>query len=184
MSRDPYLSFSVTRFNSITSALARLLLYSGVVAFLSALLIYVPSYFRLELLTGENASLILQSIGYDAAVKIVGNSVLMGNFELTRECAGVQAFVPLSVAFLLMPRTPNRQRLLAALAVVVSIYLANLARIVLEFAMYDLGVLPWYTIHNFFGFGFSMFTVVLALFFASSLIHLNNITAIASRFNT
>jgi exosortase/archaeosortase family protein len=148
----------------------------------SAILVYEPNYFTLQLLTAQNSALILREIGYDIGVRVVGNSVTLGSFELTRECAAVQAIVPLSLAFAFMPRIPHSRRFLAMSGVLVGLYLANLARIVLELVMNAFAILPWYIIHDYFGFAFSVATVVLTIFLAGKLVDLNTIDIVVSKF--
>ena len=182
MLRLPNFSFTRTPSDALIHTLLRLTVYASIVVGLSAILVYEPNYFMLQLLTAQNSALILRAIGYNTGVNVAGNSVALGSFELTRECAAVQAFVPLSLAFAFMPRIRLSQRFLAASGIVVSMYLANLARIVLELAMNTYGILPWNIIHDYFGLAFSILTVVSIIFLAGRLTDLNTIDIVVSKF--
>ena len=158
------------------------MVYAGLVVGLSAILVYEPNYFTLQLLTAKNSALLLNAIGYGTGVSVAGNSVTLGSFQLTRECTGVQALVPLSLAFVLMPRLQYSQRFLAVSGVLVSLYVANLARIVIELIMNTYEVLPWNIIHDYFGFAFSLAAVVPIIFLAGRLADLNTIDALINKF--
>jgi exosortase/archaeosortase family protein len=151
------------------------MLYLGLVTVISVLLVFVPNYFLLQIFTAENSVRILRSMGYPADVQLRGIYVLVNGFDLSRECTGVQGLMPISVFFGLMPGIRSTSRILVVSTAALSIYAMNLARIVIELAMYSRQLLPWFVIHDYFGFGFSVVSVVIVFFLVGRIISLNSL---------
>ena len=182
MPRRPHFSLTTIRSYMIMHRTIRFGAYLALVAVMSLLLIYVPNYYSLQIWTAENVAAILRRVGYDAAVQIQGSDVLVNGFQLTRECTGVQALVPVSIFFALMPRVCKARRVLAVVAALSSLYFANLTRIVLELGLYSHQLLPWTIIHDYFGFGFSALAVIPILFLGSKITNSSGVDVITRSF--
>jgi len=183
MSRLPLFSSKPLQSIDIRKWLPSFAFYLALVATLSAWLILVPNYSQFEILTAESSAFTLRLLGYQVNTRLVGPAVFLDSFEVTRECAGVQAIVSLGIFYGLLPGTSRRCRALVVSAAVSGIYLANVARITIELTMYFQHLLRWTVIHDYFGFGFSSISVILVLFFAGRLIQLNNLETFTQRFN-
>ncbi len=182
MPRLPHFSLTTIRSCMIMHRTIRLVAYLTLVAVLSLLLIYVPNYYSLQIWTAENVASILRSVGYDVAIQSQGSDVLVNGFQLTRECTGVQALVPVSIFFTLMPRVRKARRVLAVAAALLSLYVANLTRIVLELVLYSHQLLPWTLIHDYFGFGFSALAIIPILFLGSKITNSSGVDVITRSF--
>ena len=182
MLRLPHFSLPTIRSCLIMRRTIRFVAYLALVAVLSLLLIYVPNYYSLQIWTAENVAGILRRVGYDVVIQIQGSDVLVNGFQLTRECTGVQALVSVSIFFALMPRVRKARRVLAVAAALLSLYIANLTRIVLELALYSHQLLPWSLIHDYFGFGFSVVAVIPILFLGSKITNSSGVDVITKSF--
>ena len=172
-------SFSSLALSSLDSLFARISLRLTIVGIISSMLIYIPNYFFLQLLTAEQSARILISLGYPSFVENLGNAILLNNFEVTRECTGIQGIVPIAVFLSAMPGIRRTRKVLAVLSAGYTIYLANILRITLELAIYSSGILSWPLIHDEIGFGFSVASVVVTLFLAGRIVAPNGVQDLA-----
>lgn len=162
--------FSSSALSEMEATLANISLRVITIGVISFLLVYFPNYFFLESVTAEQSSRILGMLGYPSSVHLLGSAILLNGFEVTRECTGIQAIVPIVMFFGSIRQVRNSRRFLAALCVGSLIYSENIIRIVLELALYSDKILPWSVIHDDFGFGFSVISVILSLFLAGKIL--------------
>jgi exosortase/archaeosortase family protein len=126
--------FDVLRFLGITSTVA-LALY------------YIPNYFFLENLTAQHSAVIMEMVGMKATVWYQGGNVFVNQFDVQRMCTGVQVIAVFLGIIVALPRTPLKKKILAFGVIAISVYLANIGRIVLEIWLLYNGVLPWSLAH-------------------------------------
>jgi exosortase/archaeosortase family protein len=128
------LAFAIVRFLSITSVIA-IGLY------------YIPNYFLLEKMTADHAAVLMELVGMKATVWVQGNSVFLNQFEIERMCTGVQVMTVFLGVLIALPKVALVKRALAFVAVSISVYFANIGRIVLEIWLLYSGILPWSLAH-------------------------------------
>jgi exosortase/archaeosortase family protein len=128
------LAYEALRFLGLTSVIA-------LVAY------YVPNYWFLENWTAQHSALVMNMLGMKAAVSYRGNQVFVNQFEVERMCTGVQVIAVFLGIIVALPRTALRKKVVAFAVVSVSVYLANVGRIVLEIWLLYSGLLPWSLAH-------------------------------------
>jgi exosortase/archaeosortase family protein len=128
------LAYEVLRFLGISSAIA-LAVY------------YIPNYWFLENLTAQHSALVMNLVGMKASVWYQGNDVFVNQFDVQRMCTGVQVIAVFLGIIVALPRTAVKKKILAFSIITVSVYLANIGRIVLEIWFLYSGLLPWSLAH-------------------------------------
>ena len=127
-------AYEILRFLGITSAIA--------LAFY-----YIPNYWFLENLTAQHSAMVMNLIGMKATVWYQGNEVYVNQFDVQRMCTGVQVITVFLGIIVALPRTALKKKALAFGIIAVSVYLANIGRIVLEIWLLYSGTLPWSLAH-------------------------------------
>ncbi|MGA2627781.1 MAG: exosortase/archaeosortase family protein [Candidatus Bathyarchaeia archaeon] len=127
-------AYEILRFLGITSAIG-LALY------------YIPNYWFLENLTAQHSAMVMNMIGMKATVWYQGNEVYVNQFDVQRMCTGVQVITVFLGIIVALPRTALKKKVLAFGIIAVSVYLANIGRIVLEIWLLYSGTLPWSLAH-------------------------------------
>lgn len=108
---------------------------------------YLPNYYLYEKLIAENSAALMQLIGIKPTIWTHGSQVFLNQFEIQRMCTGVQVMAVFLGVVAAVPKVPLRNRILAFSVVVVSIHLANIARIAFEIWLVYNGILPWSLVH-------------------------------------
>jgi exosortase/archaeosortase family protein len=127
-------AFDLLRFLAITVAVA-LPVY------------YLPNYFLFEQLIAEHSAIVMEFVGIKSVIWYHGNSVFLNEFEIQRMCTGIQVIAVFLGLIVAMPNTSLKKKALAFGIIAVSVYLANIGRIVLEIWLLYNGVLPWSLAH-------------------------------------
>jgi exosortase/archaeosortase family protein len=127
-------AYGILRFLGITSAIA-LALY------------YIPNYWLLENVTAQHSALVMNMIGMKATVWYQGSEVYVNQFDVQRMCTGVQVIAVFLGIIVALPKTKLKKKVLAFGIIAVSVYLANIGRIVLEIWLLYSGTLPWSLAH-------------------------------------
>jgi len=127
-------AYEILRFLGITSAIA-LALY------------YIPNYWFLENLTAQHSALVMNMIGMKATVWYQGSEVYVNQFDVQRMCTGVQVITVFLGIIVALPKTALKKKILAFGIIAISVYLANIGRIVLEIWLLYSGTLPWSLAH-------------------------------------
>jgi len=127
-------AYEILRFLGITSAIA-LALY------------YIPNYWFLENLTAQHSAMVMNMVGMRATVWYQGNDVYVNQFDVQRMCTGVQVVTVFLGIIVALPRTALKKKILAFGIIAISVYLANIGRIVLEIWLLYSGTLPWSLAH-------------------------------------
>ena len=138
----------VLRFLGITSAIA-LAVY------------YIPNYWFLENITAQHSALVMNMLGMKATVWYQGGDVFVNQFDVQRMCTGVQVIAVFLGIIVALPRTALIKKVLAFITISVSVYLANIGRIVLEIWLLYSGRLPWSLAHYPTGLILGVFSVAL-----------------------
>lgn len=128
------MTYQTLRFLGITSAIA-LAMY------------YIPNYWFLENWTAQHSAVVMNMVGMKATVWYQGTNVFVNQFEVERMCTGVQVIAVFLGIIVALPRTAARKKILAFGTIAVSVYLANIGRIVLEIWLLYSGLLPWSLAH-------------------------------------
>jgi exosortase/archaeosortase family protein len=89
----------------------------------------------------------MNMIGMKATVWYQGTNVFVNQFEIERMCTGVQVVAVFLGIIVALPRTAVKKKILAFGIIAVSVYLANIGRIVLEIWLLYSGLLPWSLAH-------------------------------------
>jgi len=137
MDMDPAqkaMAYEAIRFLGITSAIA-IAVY------------YVPNYWFLENWTAQHSAAVMNLVGMKASVWYQGTNVFVNQFEVERMCTGVQVIAVFLGIIIALPRTAVKKKVLAFVIIAVSVYLANIGRIVLEIWLLYSGLLPWSLAH-------------------------------------
>jgi len=121
--------------------------FLGIASAIALALYYIPNYFFLENLTAQHSAIVMEMIGIKATVWYQGNSVFVNQFEVERMCTGVQVIAVFLGIIVALPRTALIKKALAFGIIAISVYLANIGRIVLEIWLLYNGVLPWSLAH-------------------------------------
>ena len=128
------MAYEALRFLGITSAIA-------------FAIYYVPNYWFLENWTAQHSAAVMNMIGMKATVWYQGPNVFVNQFEVERMCTGVQVIAVFLGIIVALPRTALKKKILAFGIISVSVYLANIGRIVLEIWLLYSGLLPWSLAH-------------------------------------
>jgi len=127
-------AFDLLRFLAITVAVA-LPVY------------YLPNYFLFEQLIAEHSAFAMGFVGIKSIIWYQGNSVFLNEFEIERMCTGIQVIAVFLGIIVALPNTSLKKKAVAFTIIAVSVYLANIGRIVLEIWLLYNGVLPWSLAH-------------------------------------
>ena len=123
------------------------LLFLGLTSAIALIVYYAPNYWFLENLTAQHSALVMNMLGMKASVWYQGSDVFVNQFDVQRMCTGVQVIAVFLGIIVALPRTGVRKKILALAIISVSVYLANIGRIVLEIWLLYSGILPWSLAH-------------------------------------
>ena len=108
---------------------------------------YLPNYFLFEQLIAQHSALVMELVGIKSIIWYQGNRVFLNEFEIQRMCTGIQVIAVFLGIIVAVPNTSIKKKALAFGIIAVSVYLANIGRIVLEIWLLYNGVLPWSLAH-------------------------------------
>jgi exosortase/archaeosortase family protein len=129
------------------SAAYEILRFLGITSAIALALYYIPNYWFLENLTAQHSAMVMNMIGMKATVSYQGNDVYVNQFDVQRMCTGVQVVTVFLGIIVALPRTALKKKILAFGIIAISVYLANIGRIVLEIWLLYSGTLPWSLAH-------------------------------------
>jgi exosortase/archaeosortase family protein len=121
--------------------------FLGIASAIALVAYYVPNYWFLENLTAEHSALVMNIVGMKASVWYQGNDVFVNQFDVQRMCTGVQVIAVFLGIIVALPQTALKKKIMAFGVIAVSVYLANIGRIVLEIWLLYSGILPWSLAH-------------------------------------
>jgi exosortase/archaeosortase family protein len=129
------------------SAAYEILRFLGIASAIALALYYIPNYWFLENLTAQHSAMVMNMIGMKATVSYLGNEVYVNQFDVQRMCTGVQVITIFLGIIVALPRTALKKKALAFGTIAITVYLANIGRIVLEIWLLYSGTLPWSLAH-------------------------------------
>lgn len=129
------------------SAAYEILRFLGIAFAIALALYYIPNYWFLENLTAQHSAMVMNMIGMKATVSYLGNEVYVNQFDVQRMCTGVQVITIFLGIIVALPRTALKKKALAFGTIAITVYLANIGRIVLEIWLLYSGTLPWSLAH-------------------------------------
>jgi len=121
--------------------------FLGVTSVIALAAYYIPNYWFLENWTAQQSAIVMNLVGMKASVWYQGTNVYVNQFEVERMCTGVQVIAVFLGIVVALPRTALKKKILAFGMITVSVYLANIGRIVLEIWLLYSGLLPWSLAH-------------------------------------
>jgi exosortase/archaeosortase family protein len=108
---------------------------------------YLPNYFFLERATADHAAYLLNALGANVQTYMVGQTALLENIRVVKDCTGVQVIAVFLGLLIPLPGAPWRMKLLTLATATAIVYAANVLRIAFEFWLVSNGVLPWSLAH-------------------------------------
>jgi len=109
---------------------------------------YISDYFYLKVLTAFHSSLLLERLFLiPNRPQIVGNKVFINDFEIIRECTGIQAIVVFVGLVLFVPRGPWKKKILSLALIIGFVYASNVFRIAFEIWLVESGLLSYTLAH-------------------------------------
>jgi len=135
--------------------------FLGIASAIALALYYIPNYWFLENWTAQYSAVVMNMVGMRATVWYQGTNVFVNQFEVERMCTGVQVIAVFLGIIVALPRTAVKKKIIAFAIIAVSVYLANIGRIVLEIWFLYSGLLPWSLAHYPTGLILGIFSVAL-----------------------
>jgi exosortase/archaeosortase family protein len=122
--------------------------YSSAFIAIALAIYYVPDYFYLKWITAINSALILKAFGFKAVAWTTGSHAFINEVEIVKECTGIQVVAVFTGLLIPLPGVGFKRKLQAIALIFVSVYIANIFRIVLELWLLYAGILPWSLAHE------------------------------------
>ena len=132
---------------TVNHQLWNLVVYLAAATIIIVVVYYIPNYFFLEKAVAHNSALLLNSLGIDVETKIVSENVFLANVKIVKDCTGVQVVAVFLGLLLPVPLVSWKKKLVTLLFLSTILYGANILRIVLEFSLFYLKILPWNLVH-------------------------------------
>jgi exosortase/archaeosortase family protein len=108
---------------------------------------YVPNYFLLENSVANHSASLLSLLGINAPVQYVGDSVLIGNYAVIKDCTGIQVIAVFIGLILPLPKVSVKKKIMSLVLLSGIVYVANILRLILEYYLVSAGILPWSIAH-------------------------------------
>ena len=128
---------------------------------------YIPSYYILKSSIASFSSSILSFLGLSAPIQHIEGHVILGNYEIVRECTGVQVMAVFLGLILPLPKASWRKKTFSLIIMGVLLYISNLFRVVLEIWLVENQILPYSIAH----YPLSLIMGIIGVFF---LVMINN----------
>ncbi len=122
--------------------------YLAAFAAISSSIYYLPNYSWLESATAYHSALLMRFFGMPAIVKVTEAGVQLNQFLVDRPCTGIQVVATFAGILIPLPRLKLVKKVFGLALVVVGVYMANLARIVIQLRVYNEGYFDWTAIHG------------------------------------
>jgi exosortase/archaeosortase len=119
-----------------------LALYPLAFAAIALTIYHIPDYFYLKWVTAVNSALILKALGFQATAWTTGSRAFINEVEIVKECTGIQVVAVFAGLLIPMPGVRAVRKLQAVALIFLSVYVANVFRIVLELWLLYSGMLP------------------------------------------
>jgi len=123
------------------------ILYILTAAAIGLIVYYVPDYFFLERTTADHTAFLLNAVGVNVQSKAVGNTALLNEIQIVKDCTGIQVLAVFLGLLIPLPNASLKKKLLTLIILSTILYVANVLRIALEVWLVYFDVLPWMFAH-------------------------------------
>ncbi len=129
-----------------------LILYIVIAILVTVIVYFLPDIyfsFYLAIPTAYFSSIMLNGLGVPApfVVDWVQTGVFVGNYQIIKDCTGVQVIAVFAGLIFPLPRGPWRRKGLSMVVVIAILFVANILRVVYEIWLVEMGILPWELAH-------------------------------------
>ncbi len=148
----------------------RLTMYLLAFAGISISIYYLPDYRPLEEVTARYSAGILEWLGYSTTSFNKGNTIFLDNFEIAKDCTGIQALAFLAGLVLPARGIHTLKKTLMLSTAATGLLVINSLRIALQVIAYRSGILEWAAAHDLLGRILSGFAIFLTIMIYTSLV--------------
>jgi len=127
--------------------LRKIIPYVAAAALIISIIYYLPNYLFLERATADHTAFLLNSLGMSVQTKVIGKNVFLANIKIVKDCTGVQVIAVFFGMIIPIPKAPLKKKFLTLVIISTLLYVANVLRVVLEFCLVYLNILPWSLAH-------------------------------------
>ena len=131
-----------------------LVLYLCIAIIVTVIVYFAPQPFFLAIPTASLSAVMLTALGVPASIVVdwlnaVVSVAVVGfqEFQIVRECTGIQVIAVFAGLILPLPRGTWRRKFLAVIVVTIMLFIANVLRVVYEVWLVYWGILPWELAH-------------------------------------
>lgn len=135
--------------------------YLAAFAIIASTVYYLPNYGWLEYFTAYHSQVVLQMLGIPASLAETSAGVMLNEFLVDKPCTGIQVVATFVGIVIPLPRLTWTKKAIGLAMVVAGVYLANIARIVIQIWVFYAGLFDWTTIHGPGGVALGVLTVAL-----------------------
>ena len=122
--------------------------YLAAFATIASALYYLPNYSWLEYATAYHSEQLLQLVGIPAIITVTSAGTMLNEFLVDKPCTGIQVVATFAGILIPLPKLSWVRKAIGLVLVTVGVYLANLARIVVQIWVYYNGLFDWTTVHG------------------------------------
>ena len=129
------------------SDLKGIVIYGSLAIAITLIVYYIPSYYILKSSIASFSSSILSFLGLSAPIQHIEGHVFLGNYEIVKDCTGVQVMAVFLGLILPLSKTSWRKKTFGLIIMGVLLYISNLLRVVLEIWLVENQILPYSIAH-------------------------------------
>ena len=123
------------------------IIYISLATAITFVVYYMPSYYLLKSSIASFSSSILSLLGLAAPIQHIEGHVILGNYEIVRDCTGVQVIAVFLGLIVPLPKVSWKKKAYSLIVLGILIYLSNLFRVVLEYWLVENHILPYSIAH-------------------------------------
>jgi len=124
-----------------------LVIYLSLAIAITLIVYYIPNYYYLKSSIASISSSILSILDLSAPIQHIEGHVILGNYEIVRECTGIQVMAVFLGLILPLPKTSWRKKTFSLIVMGTLLYVSNLFRVVLEIWLVENKILPYSIAH-------------------------------------
>jgi exosortase/archaeosortase family protein len=122
--------------------------YLAAFAAIASALYYIPNYSWLEYATAYHSEQLLRIVGIHATITVTSAGTMLNEFLVDKPCTGIQVVATFAGILIPLPKLSWIRKAMGLVLVTVGVYVANLARIVVQIWVYYAGLFDWTTVHG------------------------------------
>ena len=145
-----------------------IIIYGSLAIAITLFVYYIPSYYHLKWSIATFSSAILSFFKLYAPIQHIEGHVMLGTYEIIKDCTGIQVIAVFLGLILPLPKVPWKRKICSIIVLSILLYFSNIFRIVLEYWLVETGTLPWSIAH----YPLSLIMGIIGVFF---LVMINNI---------